>query len=130
KDGYLESIVENTKIGYEGDAIVSDLNGEKITMTGKEWVSMNLFAFSQSAFKGFHEYWENFKKTSLDKPKAEALLPEAASGIVKRGEGKIKFFTSTEKWFGMTYPEDREIVKNELIEKIKTGYYPEKIWEL
>ncbi len=129
KDGYLESIVENTKIGYEGNSIVSDLNGQKITMSGKEWVSMNLFAFSQSAFKGFHEYWENFKKSSLDKPKSEALLPEAASQIVKNGEGKIKFFTSTEKWFGMTYPEDREIVKNELIEKIKSSYYPEKLWE-
>ena len=56
-------------------------------------------------------------------------MPVAASDIVKNGEGKIKFFTSTERWFGMTYPEDREIVKKELAKKIEEGYYPEKIWE-
>lgn len=129
KDGYLESITENTKISYKGDGIVSELDGKEIALTGKEWVSMNLFAFNKTAFKTFHEYWDNFKKTSLDQPKAEALLPVAASDIVKNGEGSIKFFTSSEKWFGMTYPEDRAIVKAEIAQKIKDGYYPEILWE-
>lgn len=129
KDGYLESITENTKISYKGDCIVSELDGKEIPLTGKEWVSMNLFAFSLKAFTGFHEYWDNFKKTSLELPKAEALLPVAASDIVKAKEGSIKFFTSTEKWFGMTYPEDRAIVKQEIAKKIADGYYPETLWE-
>ena len=129
KDGYLESITENTKISYKGDGFVSELDGKEIPLTGKEWVSMNLFAFSLKAFTGFHEYWDNFKKTSLELPKAEALLPVAASDIVKAKEGSIKFFTSTEKWFGMTYPEDRAIVKQEIAKKIADGYYPETLWE-
>ena len=129
KDGYLDFIVENTKIGYKDNQIISELDGKDVVLTGNEWVSMNLFAFSMKAFETFHEYWDGFKKTSLDKPKAEALLPVAASDIVKNGEGKIKFFTSTERWFGMTYPEDREIVKKEHAKKIEEGYYPEKIWE-
>ena len=129
KDGYLESITENTKIGYEGEQIVSELDGKRFVMTGKEWVSMNLFAFSTQAFEEFHLYWEDFKKSSLDKPKAEALLPVAASDIVKHGRGSIKFFTSTEQWFGMTYPQDREIVKAEIAKKIQDSYYPELLWE-
>lgn len=129
KNGYLESITENTKISYKGDGIVSELDGKEIPLTGKEWVSMNLFAFSLKAFTGFHKYWDNFKKTSLELPKAEALLPVAASDIVKAKEGSIKFFTSTEKWFGMTYPEDRAIVKQEIAKKIADGYYPETLWE-
>ena len=129
KDGYLDSIVENTKISYEGAGIVSELDGKKINMTGNEWVSMNLFGFSPKAFEGFHEYWDNFKKTGLFTEKQEALLPVAASDIVKNGEGKIKFFTSSESWFGMTYPEDRELVKQEIADKIKSSYYPEKLWE-
>jgi len=60
KDGYLESITENTKISYKGDGIVSELDGKEIPLTGKEWVSMNLFAFSLKAFTGFHKYWYNF----------------------------------------------------------------------
>lgn len=134
KDGYLESIEENTKIYYTGEnfsgsEIESDLNGKIIKMTGLETVSMNLFGFSPEAFNRFNAYWENFKKTSLGDPKAEALLPVAASEIIKNGEGKIKVFTSEESWFGMTYPEDKQVVKDELTKKIDSGYYPEKLWE-
>lgn len=129
KEGFMDSIVENTKIYYEGDGIVTELNGEKKSLTGKEWVSMNFFGFSLKAFERFHKYWDNFKATSLGEPKTEALLPVAASDIAKNNEGCIKFYTSTENWFGMTYPEDREIVKQEIANKISSGYYPEKLWE-
>lgn len=130
KDGLLDGIVENTKIYYgEGGKIFSDLDDKTVPLTGDEWVSMNLFGFTPKAFEGFNEYWENFKKEGLYTSKQEALLPVAASDIVKHGEGVIKFFSSTESWFGMTYPEDREIVKNEIAAKIAGGYYPEKLWE-
>lgn len=130
KDGLLDGIVENTKIYYgEGGKIFSDLDDKTVPLTGDEWVSMNLFGFSPKAFEGFNEYWENFKKEGLYTPKKEALLPEAAGQIVQRGEGVIKFFSSTESWFGMTYPEDREIVKQEIAAKIAGGYYPEKLWD-
>ncbi|MBQ4015743.1 MAG: hypothetical protein II610_10925 [Treponema sp.] len=129
KDGLLDGIVENTKIYYgEGGKIFSDIDGATVPLTGNEWVSMNLFGFTPKAFEGFIEYWENFKKAGLYTPKQEALLPVAASDIVKHGEGVIKFFSSTESWFGMTYPEDREIVKQEIAAKISSGYYPEKLW--
>lgn len=128
KDGYLESITEHTKIGRVNGKIISEFEGKEVEFTGKEWVSMNLFAFSLKAFEEFHKYWDNFKKTSLDQPKTEALLPVAASDIVRHGEGSIKFFTSSEKWFGMTYPEDREIVKAAIAKKIADGYYPATLW--
>ena len=105
------------------------MNGKIYKLTGKETVSMNLFGFSPKAFEEFEKYWESFKKTSLSLPKAEALLPVAASDIIKDGKGKIKVFTSEESWFGMTYPADKEIVKNEIAKKIESGYYPEKLWE-
>ena len=129
KDGYLESITEHTKIGRVNGKIISDFEGKEVEFTGKEWVSMNLFTFSLKAFEEFHKYWDNFKKTSLDQPKTEALLPVAASDIVRHGEGSIKFFTSSEKWFGMTYPEDREIVKKAIAQKIADGYYPATLWQ-
>ena len=129
KDGYLESITEHTKIGRVNGKIISEFEGKEVEFTGKEWVSMNLFAFSLKAFEEFHKYWDNFKKTSLDQPKTEALLPVAASDIVRHGEGSIKFFTSSEKWFGMTYPEDREIVKAAIAQKIADGYYPATLWK-
>ena len=133
KDGFLKSITENTKIYYtgknfSGDEIESDLNGKIVRMTGKETVSMNLFGFSPKAFESFEEYWENFKKSSLQLPKAEALLPVAASEMIQKGKGSVKVFTSEESWFGMTYPEDKQIVKSEIDKKIESGYYPKMLW--
>ena len=104
-------------------------DGEKKILTGKEWVSMNLFGFSPKAFEEFNVYWENFIKNNVEAPKAEALLPVSAGDIIEHKKGIIKFFNSTETWFGMTYPEDRQIVKDEIAKKIQSGYYPEKLWE-
>ena len=129
KDGKLESIVENLKIYYEGQKIISDLGNKKVEMTGKEWVSMNLFGFSLKVFEQLHEYWENFIEKNAAAEKAEALLPVVASEIIKEKKGILKVFTSSENWFGMTYPEDREVVKQELAKKISSGYYPQILWE-
>lgn len=129
ENGNLKSIVENLKIYYEDQKIISEMDGKKIQMTGKEWVSMNLFGFSCKAFEQFNEYWEDFIKNNVQTEKKEALLPVAASDIIKNGKGIIKMYTSSENWFGMTYPEDRKIVKSEIEKRIKSGYYPEQIWE-
>lgn len=129
KDGLLESIVENLKIYFEGDKVISEIDDKKIQLTGKETVSMNLFGFSPKAFEQFNEYWKNFIKENVTAEKKEALLPVVASDIIRTGHGSLKVYTSEESWFGMTYPEDREVVKSEIAKKIASGYYPKKLWE-
>jgi hypothetical protein len=128
KDGELVSMKENTKISYEGNKVVSLIGGEKIELTGKEWVSMKFFGFCPSAFAQFSDFWESFIAENAASEKAESLLPEAASRIVSAGKGKIKFYSSEENWFGMTYPDDRAIVKAEIAKKIESGYYPAQLW--
>lgn len=129
KNDYLDSIVETGGIGYEGEKIVCDSDSGKKELTGNEWASMNLFGFGMKAFETFHVYWDNFISKNASAEKAEALLPTAVEDIIKSGNGKVKFFTSQEKWFGMTYAEDRAVVKQEIAKKIADGYYPEKLWE-
>lgn len=125
----LTKIVENLKIYYEGENIVSEMEGKKVPLTGNEWVSMNLFGFSPKAFDRFNLSWQEFIAKNATSPKAEALLPMATGEIIQHKDGIVKFFTSQEKWFGMTYPEDRAVVKAEIAKKIKDGYYPEKLWD-
>lgn len=129
KDENLVSIVENLKIYFEDGKVVSDMGGTKEILTGKETVSMNLFGFSPKAFEEFNSYWENFIKENVTAEKTEALLPVVASDIIRDKKGSVKVYTSEESWFGMTYPEDRENVKNEIAKKITEGYYPEILWE-
>ncbi|GMO59169.1 MAG: sugar phosphate nucleotidyltransferase [Treponemataceae bacterium] len=129
KEAELLSMRENTKISFDaGGGVVSEIDSSIVKLTGREWVSMNFFGFALSAIEHFQGYWENFYAKNANEEKAECLLPNAASEIVSCNKGKIKFFTSTENWFGMTYPEDREIVKYEIAQKIKNGYYPAVLW--
>ncbi|MGD9926016.1 MAG: NDP-sugar synthase [Sphaerochaeta sp.] len=130
KDGYLVSMEEHTKIGYEGDKVVSHQSSGDIVLTGKEWVSMNFFGFSPTAFESFNSYWDAFIKDHITSEKTECYLPNGASNIVTTGEGKMRFYTTQESWFGMTYSEDKDIVKNELAKKVSSGYYPDKLWKL
>ena len=130
KDGNLVSMVENTKIEYTPDGrIVSHLDGKDVYLTGKEPVSMNFFGFTPKAFEDFEEYWEKFIKANVSEEKKECLLPNGASEIVTSGKGSIKVFTSEDRWFGMTYPEDKPLVMAEIKAKLELGYYPEKLWE-
>jgi len=129
KDGLLQGMRENTKIEYEGSRIVSHLPEGDVYLTGEEWVSMNFFGFTPKVFEYMTEYFEKFIKENVSQPKAEVLLPNCAGEIVSKGLGTLKVFSSHDKWFGMTYKEDRETVRLNLAEKTKQGFYPEILWE-
>ncbi len=127
--GYLLSMEEHTKIGYEEDRIISRRDDGPVELTGSEPVSMNFFGFAPSAFKSFSSYWEQFINANVTSAKSESYLPNGTSALVERGEGRVRFYTTDATWFGMTYSEDRPIVKDELAKKVKAGIYPEKLWQ-
>lgn len=130
ENGLLTSMVENTKIEFTGDGrIVSHLDSGDVYLTGKEAVSMNFFGFTPKAFDSFLTYWDDFKSNSIKEMKKECLLPNGVSKMVEDGEGSVTVLTSDDRWFGMTYPEDKPTVMAELGKKIDSGYYPEKLWE-
>ena len=129
RDGLLEGMRENTKIEFEGDRIVSHLPEGDVYLTGEEWVSMNFFGFTPKAFEYMAGYFDRFIRANAAEPKKEVLLPDCAGEMVGRGAGTIRVFSTTEKWFGMTYREDRETVKENLALKTNQGIYPEKLWE-
>ena len=130
KDCNLVSMEENPKIGFAEDgSVVSEMPSGQVTLTGDEPVSMNFFGFTPKAFDYFMGYWERFLEKNVAEPKVECLLPNGASELVTSGSGSIKVFTTPDKWFGMTYSEDKAMVMAELRKKIESGYYPEKLWE-
>ncbi len=129
KDGILLSMEENPKILWKDGKVVTLRDEGEVVLTGNELVSMNFFGFAPRVYDSFREYWEEFKKTSIREPKKECLLPNGVSEMVEKGEGSIRVLSSDDKWFGMTYPEDKPTVMRELRAKIESGYYPEKLWE-
>lgn len=134
QNDYLVSMEEHTKIwretSAEGEIIFSETERGKIKLTGTEPVSMNFFGFSPSIFNEFYQYWLDFINQNAASDKAECLLPAGTNNVVSTGRGRLKVWTSKESWFGMTYPEDRAIVHEEIAKKIANGYYPEKLWDM
>ena len=129
KNDYLTNIEEHTKISIENGKIISLRNNEKFELSDNAPVSMNLMGFNTSAFKYFRYHFNEFIEKNHKELKAELYLPEVLSKIIKSGSGKVRVLPSNEKWFGVTYKEDREIVVNNLANRIKEGLYPEKLWD-
>ena len=127
KDGRLDSIQETLKIQLYPDGHLTDLD------TGRDLapdtvVSMNFWGFMPSIFPALRKYFEDFLRgLPVDAVKAECLLPVMVGEELKAGRMTVSVLSSKDKWFGMTYHEDREIVAEELRKLHARGDYPESL---
>lgn len=111
RDGYLVSIAETKNIRQSGSGIAGDEDGKEVELDPDTIVSMNFWGFSPALFaildKRFHEFLENRRRESS----AEFFITDALDGPISWGEARIRVLTTREKWFGVTYTEDREQVR-------------------
>ncbi len=127
--GYLADITEHKKICRTGDHITGEAEGAgEVIFSGKEPVSMNLMGFRPSMFRHLKQQFVNFLQTHITKNDAEFYLPFAMNEVIRTGEARVKVLHTTEKWFGVTYREDREMVMNSLRRLVAQGVYPSDLW--
>lgn len=89
---------------------------------------MNLFGFKPSCFDVLREDFREFiAKHGMD-PKSELLIPATLDRYIKKGVITIKVLMSNERWFGVTYREDKPFVVESIREMINKGVYPESIY--
>ncbi len=123
------SIVERTEIKKEDGGIVfKDEENNWKPLTGTEIASMNMFAFKQSIFSKFEESFNCFINNHGNDLKTEFYLPSVIDELIKSKEGRVKVSETTEQWFGLTYNEDKIIVKEKINNLVKEGKYPVKLW--
>ncbi|MFI5134084.1 MAG: NDP-sugar synthase [Chitinophagales bacterium] len=127
KDGFLVSVTERTKIYREGDKIVYDDKDGKHEAPFDSKVSMNFWCFASSAFDLIQKIFLEFLQEKGTDPKSEFFIPIIGDKFIKQG-GKIKLIPTSAQWFGVTYKEDAPEVKNSLLQLIKKGEYPERLW--
>ncbi|MFS8615245.1 MAG: sugar phosphate nucleotidyltransferase [Solitalea sp.] len=127
--GELTDINERTKVGKEnGKIYYQGEHGEKVELAPDTIVSMNFWAFKPSFFDQSQKLFESYARENINSPKAEFFIPIVVSHLTSSGEGKVKVFESNAKWFGVTYQEDKPIVKESLRKLIAEGKYPENLW--
>ncbi len=124
---YIISIVERTEIKKSnGSIIFKDEENNWKQLTGSEIVSMNMFAFKQSILSKFEESFKTFLTNHGNDLKTEFYLPSVIDELIKSKEGKVKVSETKEQWFGLTYKEDKEIVKEKINSLVNLGKYPVK----
>jgi hypothetical protein len=109
----------------------------KYTEDGKKWikespeslVSMNMWGFTLSLFKYIEEAFPVFLKKNISESKAEFLLPEVVGDLVKAKKVTVRILKTEEKWYGITYKEDKPYVEKAVRSLIDSGAYPEKLWQ-
>jgi dTDP-glucose pyrophosphorylase len=129
KKGFLQNIVETRQISKTNDGAEAPGNdGSILRFTGEEVVSMNLWGFKPSCYKILGDEFRNFINRSGMDPKSELDIPTSIDKFVKSGEVTIQILMSNERWFGVTYREDKPFVVNSINTMVKKGIYPSSIY--
>lgn len=128
--GFLEEIVERTHIEKRGEgAAFTEDDGESWTEVSTDSiVSMNMWGFSQSLLKeletGFVEFLKN--EIPANPLKAEYFLPTVVGKLLKEEKASVRVLTSRDKWFGVTYKEDKKMVVDAIAGLERQGLYPKE----
>ncbi len=133
EDGKLVDIHERTRIEKQGNkAKFTEDDGKTWTELGEDTVvSMNMWGFTKSIIKELDQRFAVFlnKELSGNPLKCEYFLPFVVDELLKEYKAEVTVLKSVDRWYGVTYKEDKETVVNAVRELKKTGIYPEKLWE-
>ncbi len=128
-EGLLQNIVETRQIEKTRDgAKAPGIDGKEEHFTGNEIVSMNLWGFKPSCFEFLGKEFRNFINKSGMDLKSELDIPTSVDKFVKSGEIRIKIIMTNEKWFGVTYRDDKPYVVESIKQMIRKGIYPARIY--
>lgn len=126
---HLTTVVERTEImRINGVVSYKDENGEWVGIEDNTPVSMNMWGFTPDYFNYSEEYFIDFLKENIDKPKAEYYIPLMVNKLINDGTATVEVLDTTSRWFGVTYAADRQGVVDKLRALADSGEYPSKLF--
>ena len=130
-EGKLVDVVETSGIVPKGDrAAAKDSLGNEITIDLNSVVSMNMWGFKPALFDDLEKGFIHFlSQVSDNEVKKEYLLPTEVGSLIKKGEAEVFVIRTKDRWFGVTYKEDKAVVVKSLQALINHGDYPTKLFE-
>ncbi len=126
-DGMLTDIVERTKIGTKDGRIYYTEDGVDTELDPDTLVSMNLWGLTPSYLLECRDRFPRFLDENLAKnpEKCEFFLPTVVSELIKEGRADARVLDNADKWYGVTYKEDKPSVVAAFRRFIEEGVYPE-----
>lgn len=131
EDGYLNRLIESKVERVEGGILASPLDGsDSFPVFEDTLVSMNMLGFNISIFDYIKENFPKYLEAHMDNIlKCEYLIPDTVADAMQKGFCKVKLLSTTAKWQGITYREDKQLVIDEINSLIEAGVYPSKLWD-
>ncbi|WP_320957448.1 nucleotidyltransferase [Enterocloster asparagiformis] len=129
-DGYLETVNETYNIRMTEDGLkAEDEQGNPVSVSPSQPVSMNMWGlpvkFLEELEQGFPEFLDHLKEGDV---KSEYLLPRIIDEMVQSGKARVRVLNTPDKWFGVTYKEDKAAVVAAIRKLIADGVYSEKLF--
>ena len=129
----LVDITERTRIENRGDFIAySEDEGETwVEIDGNRLVSMNMWGFTRSILEEIQKGFSKFLEENLPKNpmKCEYFLPSVVSNLLSQGRATVSVLESEDKWYGITYKEDKPMVVDALQSLKDKGVYSQALWK-
>ena len=133
ENGYLTDVHERTRIEKHGDTAeyTEDDGATWTTLPESTIVSMNMWGFTESILGEMERRFGAFLEKSLpvNPLKCEYFLPFVVDELLKAGQAEVTVLRSVDRWYGVTYKEDKEVVVNAIRALKEKGLYPQKLWE-
>lgn len=133
ESGHLVEIHERTRIEKRGDvtAYTEDEGATWVTIPEGSIASMNMWGFEQNLMEELEERFPAFlgENLSANPLKCEFFLPSAVQQLMEEGKAEVAVLKSEDRWYGVTYKEDKETVMKAIADFKAQGIYPAKLWE-
>ncbi len=130
-DGYLMNLVESSVEEVNNKIVATPLEDEENSFEVKDdtLVSMNVFGFTPTIFNYLEDEMDGFFKNNKDKlDKCEFLIPSSVAKRIKERKVSVKVLDTSERWYGVTYKEDKQELVDAINEMVKIGKYPKNLW--
>ncbi len=133
ENGYLTGIHERTRIEKrpDGPAYTEDDGATWTALPQESIVSMNMWGFTESILQELKARFSVFLDENLEKNplKCEYFLPFVVDELLSEGKADVRVLKSLDRWYGVTYKEDKEVVVKAIQGLKDKGLYPQKLWE-
>jgi hypothetical protein len=129
-DGDLARIRELLKIKRFPDGIKhSENDADWLPLDPASWTSMNFWGFTPDLFDQLERRFPAFLRDNAARiEKAEFLIPEVVGDLIREKAARVKILPTQERWFGVTYPEDRPLFQAAVRTLVDEGVYPRDLW--
>ncbi len=128
ENNLLRTVTECTGIEETADGIFHSGENGKTPLDASALVSMNIWGFHPHIFELLQVGFNDFVAANAANPKAEFYISSYANDLINSGTASFEVLPNDEKWYGVTYREDKETVQAAFAEMTKQGKYPVPLW--